>query len=263
MPTMPTLDPKVVLGLPREALPRHIAVIMDGNGRWAQQRNLPRIEGHRHAAAAVRETVERCAQLGIGYLTLYSFSLENWKRPRLEVEGLMALYAEYLASERQTIMDNDIRVRHVGRREGLPENVLRELDTTERLSRDNQGLTLCLALNYGSRTEIVDAVRLLAERVARGELRPEEIEEVTITGALYTAGIPDPDLVVRTASEMRISNFLLWQISYAELYVMPVLWPDFREEHLYEAIRNYAGRERRYGAVSKPLADSQLNDPGD
>lgn len=237
------------LGLPEERIARHVAIIMDGNGRWAQQRGLPRIEGHRHAASAVRTTVTQCARLGVECLTLYSFSLENWKRPQLEVDGLMALYAEYLASERQEIMDNDIRVVQVGQREGLPEGVLRELDTTERLSRENQGLTLCLALNYGSRAEIVDAVRRLAGRVERGELRPSDIDEEVVSGALYTAGVPDPDLVIRTAGEMRVSNFLLWQISYAELYVTPVLWPDFREQHLHEALLDYAARERRYGGV--------------
>lgn len=257
MPTKPVLDPVQTVGLPREALPRHIAVIMDGNGRWARQRGLPRIEGHRRAATAVRETVERCAQLGIGCLTLYSFSLENWKRPADEVAGLMALYAEYLAAERQTIMDNDISVRQVGQRAGLPDSVLRELDTTERLSRDNRGLKLCLALNYGSRAEIIAGVRSIAERVARGELRPDEIEEETLSNALYTAGLPDPDLVIRTAGEMRVSNFLLWQISYAELYVTPVLWPDFREQQLYEAIQDYANRERRFGAVPESRLNSR------
>ena len=180
MPTKPPLDPVAVLGLAREALPRHIAIIMDGNGRWAQQRGLPRIEGHRHAATAVREVVTQCARLGIECLTLYSFSLENWKRPRMEVDGLMALYAEYLASERPEIMDNNIRVIQVGRREGLPEGVLRELDTTQGLSRDNKGLTLCLALNYGARAEIVDAIRGIAERVASGQLRPDDIGEETV-----------------------------------------------------------------------------------
>ncbi len=249
MPTQPPLDPQQVLGLPRDALPRHIAVIMDGNGRWAQQQGFPRIEGHRRAAGAVRETVTQCARLGLGYLTLYSFSLENWKRPRPEVDGLMSLYAEYLAAERSTIMDNDVRVVQVGRRAGLPDNVIRELDLTESLSRNNKGLTLCLALNYGSRAEIADAVRSLAQQVQRGELQPADITEQAISGALYTAGIPDPDLVVRTAGEMRVSNFLLWQISYAELFVTPVLWPDFRAEHLYAAIREYARRVRRFGGV--------------
>lgn len=249
MPTQPPLDPQTALGLPRESLPRHIAIIMDGNGRWAQQRGLPRIEGHRHGSEAVREIVTQCARLGIGHLTLYSFSVENWRRPPDEVEGLMALYAEYLAQERSTIMDNDIRMLQLGRRAGLPDAVLKELDLTAGASAGNSGMTLCLALNYGSRTEIVDAVRRLAERVRRGELAPGEISEEQISAALYTAGLPDPDLLIRTGGEMRVSNFLLWQISYAELHVTPVLWPGFRKEHLYEAIRGFTGRERRYGGV--------------
>jgi len=249
MPTQPPLDPVAVLGLPRAALPRHIAIIMDGNGRWARQRGLPRIEGHRHAAAAVREVVTQCARLGIECLTLYSFSLENWRRPPEEVNALMALYAEYLASERQEIMDNDIRIVQIGQRERLPATVLRELDATAQLSQGNHGMALCLALNYGARAEIVDAVRTLAERVARGELRPGDIDEAAVSGALYTAGLPDPDLVIRTAGELRVSNFLLWQISYAELHVTPVLWPDFHAPDLYAAIRDYAGRVRRFGAV--------------
>ncbi len=249
MPTEPPLDPQVTLGVPKAALPRHIAIIMDGNGRWAQQRGLPRIEGHRHAGESVRETVTQCARLGIECLTLYSFSLENWSRPRAEVDGLMSLYAQYLRSERGTILDNDVRLRHVGRRDGLPEAVLRELDETEGLSRNNHGLTLCLALNYGSRAEIADAVRDLAQRVRSGQLQPDEITEERIGNSLYTAGLPDPDLVIRTAGEMRISNFLLWQISYAELYVTPVLWPDFRGPDLYAAMQEFARRERRFGGV--------------
>jgi undecaprenyl diphosphate synthase len=249
MPTQPPLDPVAVLGLQRAALPSHIAVIMDGNGRWAQQRGLPRIEGHRRAAASVREVVTHCARLGLDCLTLYSFSLENWRRPQDEVNALMALYAEYLASERQEIMDNDIRVVQIGRRERLPTSVLRELDTTVRLSQANRGLKLCLALNYGARAEIVDAVRTLAERVARGELRSADIDEAMLSGALYTAGLPDPDLVIRTAGELRVSNFLLWQISYAEIYVTPALWPDFRAPDLHAAIQDYARRVRRFGAV--------------
>ncbi len=249
MPTQPPLDPLEVLGLAPEQLPRHIAIIMDGNGRWAQQRDLPRIEGHRSASTAVREAVTQCARLGIQALTLYSFSLDNWKRPQDEVAGLMALYAQYLASEREEILENDIQCVQVGRREGLPEPVLRELDKTEELSRGNRGLTLCLALNYGSRAEIADGVRKLAARVERGELRAADITEQHISDSLYTTGLPDPDLVVRTANEMRLSDFLLWQISYAELYVTDVLWPDFRAEHLYDAIQSFAKRQRRFGAV--------------
>jgi undecaprenyl diphosphate synthase len=249
MPTEPPLDPREVLGLPGEALPRHIAIIMDGNGRWAREQDLPRIEGHRNGSEAVREIVTQCARLGIECVTLYSFSIENWKRPADEVDGLMELYALYLEQERRTIMDNDIRMIQIGRREGLPDEVLRELDLTATASAGNAGMTLCLALNYGSRAEIVDGFRCLARQVASGELRPDEIDEDRVSASLYTAGLPDPDLLVRTGGEMRVSNFLLWQISYAELYVTPVLWPDFRKEHLHEAIRSFAGRERRYGRV--------------
>lgn len=249
MATKPPLDPLQVLGVPREALPCHIAIIMDGNGRWAQERGLSRIEGHYSGSEAVREIVTQCARLGLECITLYSFSVDNWKRPPDEVSGLMALYADYLARERQTIMDNDIRMIQVGRREGLPDEVLKELDLTVDASANNPGMTLCLALNYGARTEIVDAVRDLARRVRAGDLRPDEIDEDLFSASLYTAGLPDPDLLIRTGGEMRVSNFLLWQISYAELYMTPVLWPDFRKEHLHEAIRAFAGRERRYGGV--------------
>jgi undecaprenyl diphosphate synthase len=236
MPTMPPLDPREVLGLAPEALPRHVAIIMDGNGRWARQRGLPRI-------------VVSCARRGVQVLTINSFSLENWKRPQGEVSALMALYAEYLAAKRPELMENEVRLLQIGRRNGLPPAVLAELERTMELTRDNRRLTLCLALNYGSRAELTDCVRAIAGRVQRGELKPEQISEQTISDALYTAGLPDPDLLIRTAGEMRISNFLLWQISYAELYVTPVLWPDFRPEHLYAALRAYGTRERRFGAV--------------
>ncbi|MBU0637475.1 MAG: isoprenyl transferase [Planctomycetes bacterium] len=252
MPTLPALDPVEVLGITRAALPRHIAIIMDGNGRWARQRDLPRIEGHRRGSAAVREIVRQCARLGIECLTLYSFSAENWRRPKEEVDALMTLCAQYLIGERQEIMDNDVRLRQIGRRDGLPESVLRELEETERISQDNRGLTLCLALNYGSRIEIIHAIRTLAERVQVGQLQPDAIDEEVFSAALDTAGLPDPDLVIRTADERRLSNFLLWQISYAELYVTPVLWPDFGVNELHEALVSYARRERRYGAVEPP-----------
>jgi undecaprenyl diphosphate synthase len=241
-------------------MPRHIAIIMDGNGRWARQRGLPRIEGHRNSATAVRETVTQCARLGVRAVTLYSFSLENWKRPRAEIDGLMSLYAQYLAQERETILENNIRCVQIGRREGLPAEVLRELDLTLDASRSNSGMTLCLALNYGSRTEIADALRALATRIQRGELQASQITEDMISDALYTRGLPDPDLLIRTAGEMRISNFLLWQISYAELFVTPVLWPDFRPPHLHEAIRAFAARERRFGDV-KPAMPSAAARP--
>ena len=249
MASMTALDPQQVLGVPRSALPRHIAIIMDGNGRWARQRSLPRIEGHRQGAKSVREVVTHCARMGIECLTLYSFSVENWKRPKAEVDALMALAAHHLVAERQEIMENAVRLIQIGRREELPDQVQRELAETVKLSRENTGLTLCLALNYGSRTEMVDAVRRLARRVEQGELAADDIDERLISDALDTAGLPDPDLVIRTAGEMRLSNFLLWQISYAELYVTPVLWPEFRAEQLYEALRTFAGRERRYGDV--------------
>ena len=246
------LDPQLELGLAREQLPRHVAIIMDGNGRWANLRGQPRIQGHMEGACNVRAIVTYCARLGLDALTLYSFSTENWRRPRAEVDALMELYAEYLIAERPTVMDNNVRLIQVGRRAGLPESVLHELQTTEDMSRSNTGLKLCLAINYGSRQEIVDAVQVIARQVAAGQLSPDTIDEAAISAHLYTAGVPDPDLLIRTAGEMRISNFLLWQISYAELYVTDVLWPDFRPEHLADAIRNFAGRERRFGAVRKP-----------
>ncbi|MFO0840394.1 MAG: isoprenyl transferase [Phycisphaerae bacterium] len=235
---------------PAARQPRHIAIIMDGNGRWARQRSMARIEGHRRGAVTVREVVTECARLGVECLTLYSFSLENWKRPKDEVDALMTLCADYLVRERDEIMGNNIRIRQLGKREGLPEFVRREMELSERLSEKNTGLQLCLALNYGSRAEIVAAIQLIARRVQRGELRPEDIDEPLIDRSLGTAGMPDPDLLIRTAGEMRISNFLLWQISYAELYVTPVLWPDFHASDLHAAIRNFAQRERRFGDVA-------------
>ena len=249
MATAESLDPQVVLGVPRERLPRHVAIIMDGNGRWARQHGLDRLKGHEAGAANVREIVTHAARLGLGYLTLYSFSTENWRRPPDEIAHLMKLYVKYLIKERQEIMDNDIRLVQIGRRAGLTADVLRTLDETVALSTNNKGMTLCLALNYSSRSELVDAVRVIARRVAAGELSPEQIEEDTIGGALYTAGMPDPDLLIRTSGESRVSNFLLWQISYAELYVTDVLWPDFHRDDLNAALREYARRDRRFGGV--------------
>jgi undecaprenyl diphosphate synthase len=222
---------------------------MDGNGRWARAQGLPRIRGHEQGAKSVRTIVTHCARLSIEALTLYSFSTENWKRPRDEVDFLMDLYVRYLIAERDTIMDNDVRFLHVGRREGLPAGVLAEMDRTVEMSCGNTGLRLCLALNYGSRGEIVEAVRGIAEDVQAGKLSPAQIDESTISSSLYTAGLPDPDLLIRTANERRVSNFLLWQISYAEIHVSPKLWPDFGVEDLNAAIRDFAGRERRFGDV--------------
>jgi undecaprenyl diphosphate synthase len=236
-------------GLQPDRLPRHIAVIMDGNGRWAHERGLPRHEGHRRGVRSVRATIEECCRLGIGQLTLYCLSSENWKRPQAELDFLMALLHQYLIEERAEIMEQNIRFTTIGRRHGLSDDVLRELDENVRISRNNTGLVLCLAINYGSRTEIVDATRALAERAKRGELDPAEIDEAVVSDALYTAGMPDPDLLIRTAGEMRVSNYLLWQISYAELWVTPRCWPDFDEGTLHEALRDYAGRVRRFGGL--------------
>ncbi len=243
-----------IADIPAHKFPRHIAVIMDGNGRWAVRRGLERIRGHQQGARTVRDVVTECARLrkergGPDYLTLYSFSMENWKRPIDEVTFLMQMYIEYLRSERRTMMDNNIRFRQIGRLDHLPEPVLEEVDRTLAETEKNDGLTLVLALNYGSRTEITDAVRAIAAKVQSGEMRPQDIEESTISDHLYTAGMPDPDLLVRTAGEMRISNYLLWQISYAELFVSNVLWPDFGVSELHEAIYSFSTRNRRFGAL--------------
>lgn len=237
------------LGLPREVLPRHIAVIMDGNGRWAQTRGKPRMFGHQQGAKTVRAIVTECARLELDVLTLYSFSIENWKRPAEEVDFLMDLYVEYLQAERDTMIENNVKFAQIGRREGLPARVIDELDRTIELTRDHTGLTLVLAINYGSRAEITDAVRAIARQVERGELSPDAIDEATIDAHLYTHRWPDPDLLIRTAGEMRVSNYLLWQISYAELYVSDVCWPDFSVDELHAALREYARRVRKYGAV--------------
>jgi undecaprenyl diphosphate synthase len=236
-------------GLVREKLPRHIAVIMDGNGRWAQSQGYPRIEGHRRGVKSVRLVVEECARLDIEQLTLYCLSSENWKRPRRELDFLMSLLEQYVIEERAEIMRQDLVFSMIGRREGLSPGVLREVEKTIECSRANQGMRLCLAVNYGSRAEIVDAVQALARAVAAGRLAPEAISEEQISSHLYTAGMPDPDLMIRTAGEMRVSNFLLWQISYAELWVTQKCWPEFRRPDLIEALRDYASRDRRYGGL--------------
>src|SRR5579864_9525489 len=239
-----------------ERIPRHIAVIMDGNGRWAVQRGLERVRGHQQGARTVRDIVTECARLrdahgGPDFLTLYSFSLENWKRPTGEVTFLMQMYIDYLRQERPTMMENNIRFRQIGRMENLPDPVLDEVSITLEETKNNSGLTLVLALNYGSRAEITDAVRSIAKEVQEKKLRPEQIDETTISQHLYTRDMPDPDLLIRTAGEMRISNYLLWQISYAELFVSPVLWPDFGLDDLHAAIRSFARRNRRFGALDR------------
>ncbi len=250
----PPLDPKIELGLEREQIPRHIAIIMDGNGRWANLRNMPRIHGHAEGATVVHEITTHCARLKLDALTLYSFSTENWKRPKPEVDALMDLYVDYLVREREEMMENGVRLVQIGRRERLPDKVLNEFDITQEMTRNNDGLTLCLAVNYGARQEMVDAVRRLARQVQSGELNPDEIDMHHIDESLDTAGVPDPDLLIRTAGEMRISNFLLWQISYSEIVVVDTLWPDFRKEDLNDAIRTFAARDRRYGAVKSDVS---------
>jgi len=251
---MPDLSPQAIrarreaLGIPDERFPKHVAIIMDGNGRWAREQNLPRSAGHQAGADVVAKIVQEAAELGLEALTLYSFSIENWSRPKEEVQVLMHLYAHYLAQERQTQLEHNIRMRHLGRRDGLPKSVLEELDLSVELSSRNSGMWLCLALNYGSRAEITDAVRRIAQKV-QGGLAVEEIDEKVISGALDSAGVIDPDLLIRTAGEMRISNFLLWQISYAEFYVTEKHWPDFTAQEFHKALQNFANRHRRYGGL--------------
>jgi undecaprenyl diphosphate synthase len=237
------------LGLPRPTLPRHVAIIMDGNGRWARRQGMPRIWGHQQGAKAVRAIVTECARLELDVLTLYSFSMENWKRPADEVDALMDLYVQYLIAERDEMMENNVRFVQIGRRPGLPDRVLAELDKTIATTAANTGLTLALAINYGSRTEITDACRAIADEVKHGRLDPADITEATVSSHLYTAGLPDPDLLIRTAGEMRVSNYLLWQISYAELYVADCCWPQFDVTELHQALRAYVARQRKFGAV--------------
>jgi undecaprenyl diphosphate synthase len=258
--TTSSTDP---LPVPVERLPSHVAVIMDGNGRWARQQGLPRFAGHRAGAKTVRTIVEECTRLhdaaakaeGGGHksalkqLTLYSFSTENWNRPAEEVTLLMDLYVKYMRSQRKLLIDNNIQFAQIGRREGLPPLVLQELQNTLDATRANTGMTLCLAINYGSRSEITDAVRQIASEAKAGTLDPAAVTEQTIADRLYTAGMPDPDLLIRTAGEMRISNYLLWQISYAELYVTDVFWPEFSIPELHKALQNFAARNRRFGGV--------------
>jgi undecaprenyl diphosphate synthase len=233
----------------KASLPTHIAVIMDGNGRWAKQRGLPRVEGHRNGAESVRAIVRACGEIGVKYLTVYAFSVENWSRPKEEVDTLMKLLARYLKSEVAELDKCNVRLEVIGQIYRLPEFVQQQLKKTKEILSKNTGLTVVMALSYGGRTEIVDAVRAIANKAKNGKLDPEEINEETIAQHLYTKGIPDPDLLIRTSGEMRVSNFLLWQISYAELVVTPVLWPDFRKPQLFEALEEYARRHRRFGGI--------------
>jgi len=233
-----------------DRLPAHIAVIMDGNGRWAAQRHLPRVEGHRAGIDAVRETVETAARLGIRVLTLYAFSVENWKRPPTEVSTLMLLLKRYLRSELNTLLRNDIRFRVIGRIDELAPDIQAELKEAIARTSGNRGMLFNIALNYGGRAEIVDAAR----RAIEAGVRAEDLDETRFASFLYTAGQPDPDLMIRTSGEMRVSNYLLWQIAYAEIYVTDTLWPDFRRRHLIDAVLAYQKRERRYGGITTPAA---------
>jgi undecaprenyl diphosphate synthase len=251
LPTIATysVDELAADGLCAERLPRHIAVIMDGNGRWAQARGLPRIEGHRRGVKSVRLLVEECCRLGPEQLTLFCLSSENWKRPPRELTLLMHLLEQYVIEERSEIMRQNIRFTTIGRRDGLKDGVLREVDKTIEFSRQNTGMGLCLALNYGARAEIADAIREIARKVQTGLLDADDVSEELVASHLYTAGIVDPDLVIRTAGEMRVSNFLLWQISYAELWVTEKCWPDFRRPDLIQALKDFAVRDRRFGGL--------------
>lgn len=240
-------------------LPAHVAIIMDGNGRWANRRRLPRIAGHRAGVEPVRQSVETCARLGVQSLTLYAFSVENWKRPRAEVDTLWRLLRYYLKEELATLKDNNVRFRAIGRVGGLAPQVQRELHETEAATAGNTGLTLNLAINYGGRTEIVDAVNAaLAAARQQGSLDAAfQLDEATLARHLYTAGQPDPDLLIRTSGEMRVSNFLLWQIAYAELYVTDTYWPDFNRTRLLEALAEYQKRERRFGGLQATVASGE------
>lgn len=239
------------IGLTQDQLPRHVAIIMDGNGRWASERGLPRVFGHRRGIQSVRAVTEECRRLGIEQLTLYCLSVENWKRPQREIRFLMRLLRHFLVIERNELASENIRLVMIGEREGLPDEVLAEMDRTAEMTRHNTGMTLALAVNYGGRTEIAKAARRIAEKVARGELNPSDVNEQIFENHLDTAGMPDPDLLIRTAGELRVSNYLLWQISYSEMWVTELNWPDFREAHLAQGLHAFAGRKRKFGGLIK------------
>ncbi len=237
-------------------IPAHVAVIMDGNGRWAKQRGGLRVFGHQSAITAVRETVEEAARLGVKYLTLYAFSTENWNRPALEVMALMQLLVHTIRQETPTLLKNNIRLQAIGDTSSLPAGCQRELAEAQEMTKEGTGMTLVLALSYSGRWDLAQAARRLATDVAAGRVHPAEVSEATVAGYLATAGMPDPELLIRTSGEQRISNFMLWQLAYTELYITDLLWPDFRREHLHDAIRAYQGRERRFGKTSEQIAVS-------
>lgn len=250
-----TLSTEELLGLiDRDRLPRHIAIIMDGNGRWARSRGLPRIAGHREGIKSVRDVVTGCREIGVKALTIYAFSAENWKRPEFEINALMMFLEEYLRKELRTLMDNNIRFMTIGQTDKLPGSVQRWIQKVMKETENNSSMTLNVALSYGGRTEIVDAVRLIARDITEGRLLPQDINSKTFSGYLHTKGLPDPDLMIRTSGETRISNFLLWQIAYTELYFTKTLWPDFRRHNLLLAILDYQNRERRFGMIEGEIS---------
>jgi len=244
------LNPRGTLSPQAKAtVPTHVAVIMDGNGRWAKERHLPRVEGHRHGVESVRAIVRAAGEAGVKYLTLYAFSVENWNRPKEEVDTLMQYLARFLKTEIAELTRNNVRLEAIGQIYRLPEFVQEQLRKTKAALARNNGLTLILALSYGGRTELIEAMRGMAQKIKDGQLEPAEINEQVVSQHLYTSPYPDPDLLIRTSGEMRISNFLLWQISYAELVVTPTLWPDFRKAQFFEALEQYTKRHRRFGLV--------------
>jgi undecaprenyl diphosphate synthase len=244
-------EERLLLELDAHRLPQHIAVIMDGNGRWAQRRHLPRVAGHRAGVQSARTVIETCARLGIPALTLYAFSMENWRRPKAEIDFLMRLLREYLRKEIPSIHRNNIRMLVIGRSDQLPEEVRADIDRAMEQTAGNTGMKLAVALNYGGRAELVDAFNRILDRVRNNGLANARVDEEMISQHLYTAGLPDPDLLIRTSGEMRVSNFLLWQIAYAEIYVTETLWPDFTRAQLYEALLDFQKRERRYGGLAE------------
>ncbi|MBI4592919.1 MAG: isoprenyl transferase [Candidatus Rokubacteria bacterium] len=249
MESLPLTAPVLLERVRAQPLPQHVAIIMDGNGRWATRQGLPRVAGHREGVTTARAIVRAAGEVGLRYLTLYAFSTENWARPEDEVATLMQLLEQAICQELPELMARNVRLRVIGRTDGVPASFWRGIDHVVRETRGNTGLNLQMAFNYGGRDELVDAFRILARRVAAGALRPDEISEAHVSGALYTADLPDPDLLIRTSGEMRVSNFLLWQIAYTELWVTPTLWPDFGPDELYRAVADFQGRTRRFGGV--------------